>query len=118
LAHDANNRSIQPDTLTIDSSHSSLHDDVLRRPPEIAPFELRTGESLKLRVFIDRSIVEVFANGRQCAAVRVYPKRPDSLGVSIYARGGDPLLRSLDAWQMKSIYTEGHEGIQSPITEN
>lgn len=90
--------------LVLDSRHSSVNKNVGARPPEIAPFELREGEPLRLRVFVDRSVVEVFANGRQCVAVRVYPEREDSLGVSLRARGGDAVLRSLDAWQMGSIY--------------
>ena len=61
-------------------------------------------EPLKLRVFVDRSVVEVFVNGRQCVAARVYPERRDSLGVSLRAQGKDAKLTSLNAWQMKSIY--------------
>ena len=79
-------------------AYSSLHKSVSRRPPEIGPLELAEGEPLKLRVFIDKSVVEVFANGRQCVAVRVYPQRKDSLGVSLHAAGGDAVLRRLDAW--------------------
>jgi len=61
-------------------------------------------ELLSLRVFIDKTIVEVFVNGKQCVALRVYPGRVDSVGVSLRAQGRDALLKSLDAWQMKSIY--------------
>ena len=78
--------------------------DVLSRAPETAPFYLAPGESLKLRVFIDRSVVEVFANGQQCAAVRVYPGREDSVGVSLRAQGQEAALRLFDAWQMETIY--------------
>jgi beta-fructofuranosidase len=66
-------------------------------------------ESLRLRVFIDRTAVEVCANGRQYAALRVYPGRDDSLGVSLRSQGRDCVLKSLDAWQMKPIY----EGTQN-----
>jgi beta-fructofuranosidase len=90
--------------VTIDSSHSSLSPDVLPRAPETAPVLLDDDEPLKLRAFIDRSVVEVFVNGRQCVAVRVYPDRTDSLGVSFRSQGVDGELRSLDAWQMKSIW--------------
>ena len=65
---------------------------------------LAGNEPLELRVFLDRSVVEVFVNGRQCVAVRVYPGREDSLGVSLRSQGTDATLNSLDAWQMKSIY--------------
>ena len=55
---------------------------------------------LELRVFVDRSIVEVFVNGRQCIALRVYPERPDSLGVSFRSQGADSRIRTLKTWQM------------------
>ena len=61
-------------------------------------------EPLRLRLFIDKGIVEVFVNGRQCLAMRVYPGRKDSVGVSLRSQGEDAMLASLDAWQLKSIY--------------
>ena len=73
------------------------------RPPEQATLERVSGEPLRLRVFIDRSVVEVFVNGKQYLAMRVYPARPDSLGVSLLAQGQDAVLTKLDAWQMRSI---------------
>ena len=67
---------------------------------EAAPFELARGERLRLRVFVDRSVVEVFANGRQAIARRIYPSRSDSVGVYIFARGGGARVHSLSAWQI------------------
>ncbi len=61
-------------------------------------------EPLRLRVFIDRSVVEVFVNGKQCVALRVYPDREDSIGVSMRSQGQDAEIISVDAWQMESIY--------------
>jgi len=90
--------------ISIDTSRSSVLPDVLSRAPETAPVFIAPGEPLKLRVFIDRSVVEVFVNGRQCVAVRVYPGRQDSVGVSLRSQGRDATLRFLDAWQMKDIY--------------
>ena len=78
--------------------------DVRLRAPETAPVYIKPWELLKLRIFIDKSIVEVFVNGRQCVALRVYPGRADSLGVSLLAQGQDAVLEKLDAWQMKNIY--------------
>jgi beta-fructofuranosidase len=90
--------------IATDSSYSSLSPDVRSRAPETAPISLGRDEPLRLRVFIDRSVVEVFANGKQCVAVRVYPDREDSIGVSLRSQGQDASLRSLDAWRMKNIY--------------
>jgi beta-fructofuranosidase len=89
--------------VSIDTSRASLSADVRSRPPETAQVHVGKDEPLTLRVFIDRSVVEVFVNG-QCLAVRVYPERKDSIGVSLRARGRDALLTSLDAWQMRDIY--------------
>ncbi len=90
--------------LSIESSFSSILPDVLSRPPESAPFRLVPGETLQLRIFIDKSVVEVFANGKQCVAMRVYPGLEESTGVSLRSQGQDSKLISLEAWQMKSIY--------------
>jgi beta-fructofuranosidase len=90
--------------VTLDNTRSSLLPDAQSRPPETATVLIPPDETFHLRVFIDRSVVEVFVNGRQCLAVRVQPSRADSLGVSLRAQGQDAELRSLDAWQMKSIY--------------
>ena len=65
---------------------------------------LKPEEPLRLRVFVDKSVVEVFVNGKQCVAMRVYPGREDSAGVSLRAQGRDAQLSSLDVWQMQSIY--------------
>ena len=90
--------------ITLDSSRSSCCPQVDSRAPETAPVAIEADEALQLRIFIDRSVVEVFVNGKQCVAVRVYPGRPDSIGVSLRAQGSDAELRSLDAWQMQNIY--------------
>ena len=90
--------------ISIDSSSSSTLSDVSSRAPETAPVYIGPDETLKLRIFIDKSSVEVFVNDRQCVAMRVYPGREDSLGVSLNAHGSEAALKNLDAWQMKSIY--------------
>ena len=90
--------------VTLDNTRASLLPEAQSRPPETASVFIAPDEPFKLRVFIDRSVVEVFINDRQCLAVRVQPSRSDSLGVSLRAQGQDAMLRSLDAWQMKTIY--------------
>ncbi|MCE2488559.1 MAG: glycoside hydrolase family 32 protein [Anaerolineae bacterium] len=90
--------------ISIDSSLSSTLPDALSRPPESAPVFIEPGEPVRLRIFVDRSVVEVFVNDRQCVALRVYPGRADSTGVALLARGQDAELLSLDCWQMRSVY--------------
>jgi len=67
---------------------------------QTAPLALGPEEPLRLRVFLDRSILEVFANGRQCVTQRFYPSRPDSLNVRLFARGGAANVVRVEAWQM------------------
>ena len=95
---------LQYSLITIDSSYASVLPDVRPRAPETAPVFIRPDELLELRVFVDRSVVEVFVNGRQCVALRVYPGREESVGVSLRSQGRDAALRSLEAWSMKDIY--------------
>ncbi|WP_436927484.1 glycoside hydrolase family 32 protein [Halosimplex amylolyticum] len=65
-----------------------------------APFALTEGERLSLQLFLDGSILEVFANDRQCVTQRLYPDREDSTGVSVFARGGDASVESIDTWDL------------------
>ena len=91
-------------TLTLDASRASLSEDMVGRAPQVAPLTLGEGEPLELRVFVDRSIVEVFANGRQCVTKRIYPARTDSLGVRLFARGGNASAVGVEAWKMGAIW--------------
>jgi len=100
------NRWSKTDTLQIDASESSKRKDVLASPPETGPLFLGPDEPLNLQIYVDRSIVEVFANGKQCLTLRVYPDNEASQGVSIFARGGRASLLSLTKWDMKSIWSE------------
>ncbi len=94
----------QQSMLSIDTNNSSIRSDVQSRPPENAPLYLEDDENLELRIFIDKSVVELFANGKQYAAVRVYPDLEESVGVSIRSQGQESELISLDAWQMKNTW--------------
>lgn len=90
--------------LSINTDNSSILPEVRSRPAENAPLHLEAGENLRLRIFIDKSVVEIYANDKQYAAVRVYPGLAGSTGVSILSRASDSELISLDAWQMKNIW--------------
>jgi sucrose-6-phosphate hydrolase SacC (GH32 family) len=67
---------------------------------QIAPFKLKPGEKLELRIFIDRSIIEIFANDRQCITQRIYPTREDSTGIELFSKGGSMTVDSLRAWDI------------------
>jgi sucrose-6-phosphate hydrolase SacC (GH32 family) len=67
------------------------------------PFKLEKGEDFTLRVFIDKSMIEVFADDRQ-AAVAWHEYDPAKLNISLFAKGGDLRVKSVKAWTMQSIY--------------
>ena len=116
------------DSLQIDTSYSSLRTDLIGKPPENAPFRLSSDGKVRLRIFLDRSLIEVFAdNGeclpewafprkgidklfplfsRQCAVARVYPQQEESNGISLFAIGGEAKVVSMDVWQMRAIWQE------------
>src|SRR5207249_4058241 len=83
--------------LSIDRERSS-RDPEVQRDTYGGAFTLAPGEPLRLHVFLDRSVVEVFANNRACVASRIYPSRPDSLGIGALALGGSARLTALDVW--------------------
>lgn len=105
-------------TLTVDTSASSLDPEVryyhYRNPAALArlaegerevsgqtaPLSLACGEALGLRVFVDHSVLEVFANGRQVLTTRIYPTRRDSVGVRLFAHGGAARVGRLEAWHL------------------
>ncbi len=67
------------------------------------PLRLAAGEKLVVHVFLDRSVVEVYANGRACVT-RVVAADESDLGVAAFATGGNATLKRLDAWTMKTIW--------------
>lgn len=95
---------VQYSVLILDGTYGSMAPDIHIRAPETAQVYLAADEPLNLRIFIDKSVVEVFANEKQCLAIRVYPERDDSVGVALRSQGEDSYLLSLDTWQMENIY--------------
>lgn len=106
-------------TLAIDCSKSTTREDVVytvgpldtggilrgadyKRPKNRfeAPLELAPGEPLRLRIFLDGPMLEVFANDRQCLTQQVFPESREALGVSLAAKGGTATATAIRAWDM------------------
>jgi len=76
-----------------------------------APFELKQGEDMTLRVFIDKNLVEIFANDRQ--AVAFAHKRSHALAnIRLFSIGSDLKVKKVTAWKMKSIYQVSTEKLK------
>ena len=67
------------------------------------PLALPPGEDLELRVFLDKSIIEVFANDR-IAALAPHRYGPGDRGISLFSEGDSSLARKVTAWKLRSIY--------------
>lgn len=91
--------------LTMDSSESSLLPDVWSRPAETLETAMPIAEKLHLRVFVDRSIVEVYLNDRLALVQTVYPTLKGSRNIELTAIGSDVDMNA-DLWQMAAIHPD------------
>lgn len=91
--------------LSIEREQSSINPAVDRDNCSVV-VESAADELLTLHIYLDRSVLEVFVNDRCYLASRIYPERPDSLGVELFARAGSGRFRSLDIWQLASIWND------------
>ena len=92
-------------TINVDrrrsGSVSSLHPDL---GVQGGPLALG-GEALTLDVFVDKSMLEAYANGAKSITTRVYPGRADALGLELWA-DGPARVQSLRVWEMGSAYAQ------------
>jgi sucrose-6-phosphate hydrolase SacC (GH32 family) len=75
-----------------------------KRADLIQHFDLK-GESLKLHIFIDKALVQAYANDLKTITTWAYPTLEESKGLEIWsADGKDVKVKSMHVWEMKSIY--------------
>ena len=91
-------------SLSLDVNKSSLSDDMVGRGIQRSYLNLKKEESLKLRVFIDRSIIEVFANSKLCLTKRIYPSMSNSRGVRLFSNNGEIQLNRFEIWEMAPVW--------------
>ncbi len=78
-----------------------------------APFavaSLPDGEDVELRIFVDRYLVEVFANDRQAILAAYFPPA-EQLGVDAFTVGAPTTLGRVDIWPLRPT-TEGFRKAQ------
>ncbi|AUX08573.1 beta-fructofuranosidase [Halalkaliarchaeum desulfuricum] len=85
------------ESVTIDREDASLDPGANATPQSVGVEDLES--PLDVRIFVDGSVVELFAGGRRALTGRIYPTRHDSTGVAAYASDGSG---SVDAtvWDM------------------
>jgi len=87
-------------TVTVDRRRSSRSEAAVTAPQSIPSVPGPDSDRVRLRVLLDASVIELFANDRTSLSSRIYPTRSDSVGVSVRARGGTAHVHSLDCWSL------------------
>jgi len=65
-----------------------------------APFELKNNEKVNLRIFLDKSMLEVFANGKQCITQVVYQTLADALNVEVFTEDTPIKVEQIKSWSL------------------
>ena len=67
---------------------------------QTAPLGIRNGQLLGLRLFLDRSILELYVDQGPCLTQRVYPTRADAKNIVLFSTGGSTKVLRVDAWDI------------------
>jgi beta-fructofuranosidase len=65
-----------------------------------APFKLGRKEKVHLRIFLDKSVLEVFVNDRLCMTQVVYPTLKDAVNVQVFTDDAPIKVESVKAWSL------------------
>jgi sucrose-6-phosphate hydrolase SacC (GH32 family) len=100
-------------TLYVDRRHSG---DVSFSPafPTITEAQLApVNKKIKLRIFVDQSSVEVFADGGKTVLTNlIFPAATDTK-IELFSTNGTATVTALDAWQMGSIWPSANQPKQT-----
>lgn len=80
--------------LTRISNDNGIYDGVYRCPLPVRP---KAGEILKMNIFIDHSILDIFINDRYATSIRVFPSDSWANTIEAYSTGGTRVME-LKAW--------------------
>ena len=67
---------------------------------QFIPYEIPEGRDLTLDIFIDRSILEIFANSEICLTQRIYPTHEDSKHFSLFTNDAAVDVIDIQKWEM------------------
>ena len=93
---------IQEGLFQVDRTKTTLDRDERSKGIQGGKLELN-GENLKLHLYLDRSMIEAYANGLKSLTTRAYPSRDDALGLEVWG-DGSLMVKSMEVWDMKSAW--------------
>lgn len=106
ILYDAVNKKLYAD---ISKSSLKAGPETMQRPgtdlrtERIGHFDLE-GETFKLHIFIDKGLIQTYANDLKTITSWVYPTLAESNGLEVWAENGHARIKSMQVWEMKSIY--------------
>jgi sucrose-6-phosphate hydrolase SacC (GH32 family) len=53
---------------------------------------------------MDKGLIQAYANDKKTITSWIYPSLEESKGLQVWADGGDAKVKSIQIWEMKSIY--------------
>ncbi len=91
--------------LYIDRSNSgntTFHPEFVKWLRTEVPVKIK--DKLRLRIFIDKSLVEVYANdGEVVLTAQVFPE-PTQTGIELFSNGEKSMVNSIKVWKLRSIW--------------
>ena len=95
--------SLSGSTLTVDlTSLSRISNDggsFNGRYESTLPTAVEVGQEVKLHVFLDGSILDIFVNDTYAASIRVFANDADASGVELFAEGATSVVKA-EAWNL------------------
>lgn len=92
--------------LTLDRTKSGVG---ISKPAYTMDVEPMEGNLVKLRILVDTSIIDVYANdGDAMCNTQIYPK-DESIGLEYYVVGGEVTVNSMKIYDVKSIWENWQE---------
>lgn len=81
------------------------------------PAAVAAGEQMKIHVYFDHSVLDVFINDRWASSIRIFPTSSSAIGVSLFAEG-DTQVQSASAWTMIPAESDLQDALPSIVTAN
>ncbi len=79
-------------------SFNGLYESVLPQKPAL-------GETMRIHIFIDHSIMDIFLDDRYAFSIRVFPTDPNADEIEAFSEGGNTHAVSIQAWKLNSLQT-------------
>ncbi|MDE7351228.1 MAG: GH32 C-terminal domain-containing protein [Muribaculaceae bacterium] len=93
---------------------NGVYDGIYRCPLPVKP---TNGEQLKVNVFIDHSILDIFVNDRWATSIRVFPTDTDADGIEVFA-DSTVKVADLKAWILDAANGSGVESVRTDHVDN